>query len=120
MKLTWIQRLVLLILFSFLLSGCKGDMTDTGNETDVPDKNAVVTESMSEELPVEQTEESTSVLVQDLSLIHIWQTQTVFWALQEPEMQALICASSTCTRPSPHLTAAAARPAALPAYRRIW
>ena len=66
MKLTWIQRLVLLILFSFLLSGCKGDMTDTGNETDVPDKNAVVTESMSEELPVEQTEESTSVLVQDL------------------------------------------------------
>lgn len=48
----------LLILFSFLLSGCKGDMTDTGNETDVPDKNAVVTESMSEELPVEQTEES--------------------------------------------------------------
>ena len=57
MKLTWIQRLVLLILFSFLLSGCKGDMTDTGNETDVPDKNAVVTESMSEELPVEQTEE---------------------------------------------------------------
>ena len=55
MKLTWIQRLVLLILFSFLLSGCKGDMTDTGNETDIPDKNAVVTESMSEELPVEQT-----------------------------------------------------------------
>jgi len=41
-------------------------MTDTGNETDIPDKNAVVTESMSEELPVEQTEESTSVLVQDL------------------------------------------------------
>ena len=66
MKLTWIQRLVLLILFSFLFSGCKGDMTDTGNETDVPDKNAVVTESMSEELPVEQTEESASVLVQDL------------------------------------------------------
>lgn len=66
MKLTWIQRLVLLILFSFLLSGCKGDMTDTGNETDIPDKNAVVTESMSEELPVEQTEESASVLVQDL------------------------------------------------------
>lgn len=66
MKPAWIQRLVLLILFSFLLSGCKGDMTDTGNETDIPDKNAVVTESMSEELPVEQTEESTSVLVQDL------------------------------------------------------
>ena len=66
MKPAWIQRPVLLILFSFLLSGCKGDMTDTGNETDVPDKNAVVTESMSEELPVEQTEESTSVLVQDL------------------------------------------------------
>ena len=66
MKPAWIQRPVLLILFSFLLSGCKGDMTDTGNETDIPDKNAVVTESMSEELPVEQTEESTSVLVQDL------------------------------------------------------
>ena len=66
MKSAWIQRPVLLILFSFLLSGCKGDMTDTGNETDIPDKNAVVTESMSEELPVEQTEESTSVLVQDL------------------------------------------------------
>ena len=66
MKLTWIQRPVLLILFSFLLAGCKGDMADTGNETDVPDKNAVVTESMSEELPVEQTEESASVLVQDL------------------------------------------------------
>ena len=61
MKPAWIRRPVLLILFSFLLSGCKGDMTDTGNETDVPDKNAVVTESMSEELPVEQTEESTSV-----------------------------------------------------------
>lgn len=53
MKPAWIRRPVLLILFSFLLSGCKGDMTDTGNETDVPDKNAVVTESMSEELPVE-------------------------------------------------------------------
>ena len=66
MKPAWIRRPVLLILFSFLLSGCKGDMTDTGNETDVPDKNAVVTESMSEELPVEQTEESASVLVQDL------------------------------------------------------
>lgn len=66
MKPAWIQRPVLLILFSFLLSGCKGDMTDTGNETDIPDKNAVVTESMSEELPVEQTEESASVLVQDL------------------------------------------------------
>lgn len=66
MKPAWIRRPVLLILFSFLLSGCKGDMTDTGNETDIPDKNAVVTESMSEELPVEQTEESTSVLVQDL------------------------------------------------------
>ena len=66
MKPAWIQRPVLLILFSFLLSGCKGDMTDTGNETDITDKNAVVTESMSEELPVEQTEESTSVLVQDL------------------------------------------------------
>lgn len=66
MKPAWIRRPVLLILFSFLLSGCKGDMTDTGNETDIPDKNAVVTESMSEELPVEQTEESASVLVQDL------------------------------------------------------